>query len=211
MPDAWKRRRFPPRTNARNPRRDRSDDPDVQPIIPLEFERLKVVVRAGAPALRILSSDPPAGSIDARHTAGHSGSWDRVHLTFNADTVSLRPEDFTINDGSGSPPGVKRLLPAGSTVVLVLDRGIRRGAWTTVTHRESKTGTRLGSLPGDVNSDGEVNAGDLRALLSPSEDADGLPLYRRDVNDDGSSSLKDLVRLIDLLTEPGAYRAKLEP
>lgn len=206
-------------------------------IVPLDFERLTVHVVSGAAPLRIVSSDPPSGAIDARQPrktcAGPTGpslagaarnslpqrGWETIDLTFNADTRGLTIEDFSISDGTSNPPRVTRLQPKGPVVTLALDCGVRSGEWTTITHMASGTGTRVGCLPGDVSNDGAVNANDMLLLMYSSaagggrsampEVADPLPAYRVDIDRDGAVGVTDVLRLIELLNHPDAYRAAL--
>ena len=137
-------------------------------------------------------------------------------MTFNTDTGELRIEDFSINDGTSNPPRVARLQPNGSVVTLALDCGVRSGEWTIITHVPSGTGTYVGCLPGDVSNDGAVNANDMLLLMYSSaagggrsampEVADPLPAYRVDIDRDGAVGVTDVLRLIELLNHPDAYR-----
>lgn len=205
-------------------------DPQNQTIIPLDFERLTIDVVGGAVPLRLISSDPPSGAIDARlskqmiagptlqtvgkqagKTAPHCG-WKTVDLNFNGDAGGLTAEDLTVEEGGsakGAPPLIRQVLPKGSVVTVVFDRGIRSRKWTTIKHTASGTGIRLASLPGDVNNDSAVNADDLLALIYRPDSADPLPSYRCDIDRDGSSGVSDALRIIDVLNHPTAYRAVL--
>jgi len=187
-------------------------DSDGLEITPLDFERLTVEVTEGAPVLRILSSDPQTGAIDARQPLPQGKTargLDTIDLTFNTDTATLSADDLRIEDGSANPPRIKRVESNGTTARLVLDRGIRSGVWTTISHERSNTGIRIGYLPGDVSNDGALGVQDLLALIDRPEGAEPLPLYRADIDRDGVLGITDVLRLIELLAEPNAYRMSL--
>jgi len=50
---------------------------------------------------------------------------------------------------------------------------------------------------------------DLLALIDRPEGAEPLPLYRADIDRDGVLGITDVLRLIELLAEPNAYRMSL--
>ncbi len=202
-------------------------DPQNQPIIPLDFERMTIDVVGGTAPLRMISSDPPSGAIDARlpqemiagrtlqsvgrQAVPHCG-WDTVDLNFNGDAGGLTAEDLAIGESGSAksaPPRIAQVFPKGSVVTVVFDRGIRSRKWTTITHTASGTGIRLASLPGDVNNDRAVNADDLLALIYRPNNADPLPSYQGDIDRNGSIGVSDALRLIDVLNHPTAYRAAL--
>ncbi len=186
-------------------------DPQQLAILPLEFERLRINVDRNSAVVRVMSSVPPTGAVDARClSARRGGGWDRVALRFSTVPAELKTDDFAVDDGTSSPPRIRRVEVSDSTVTLLLDGRLRPGAWTTITHKTSSTGVRLGSLPGDVNADGRTDSSDLAALLDPSMGGEAFPLYRTDVDGDGTAGLSDALRIIDLLTEPGAYRFRLK-
>jgi len=188
-------------------------DADNLPIGPMEYDAITIHVVKGASPLRIVSSTPPSGSVDARRAVGSgraTGGWDKIELTFNNAAEGLTPEDITIEDGTPNPPRITKVTIDGRTATLLLDRGIRRRAWTDITHHTSRTGIRIGSLPGDVNNDGAVSVTDVMFLVRAGRPGpDGLPPYQGDINRDGRADTHDVLRLIDLLNEPDAYRARL--
>jgi hypothetical protein len=191
------------------------DNTDQQnPILPIDFEILKVHVVPGAGGLRVVNADPPSGAIDARRPVdrkgGPTGAWDRATLTFTNDATALKAADFEVADGSSSPPKIKQLISSGSTLTVVLSQPIRPGAWTTITHRASKTGVALGYLPGDVNADGVTDARDVLTLIETPKSKGVHPLYQWDVDGDGSVKLADAIRIIDVLADPqNQYRPRL--
>ena len=178
-------------------------DPKNNQILGLNFEPLKIEV--GVLALRILSSDPPTGAIDARW----GGGWNRILFRQNGAKTEIAKEDFRIEDGTATPPQIKSLQREGSLITLELDRRITRGRWTTITHILSATGTRIAFLPGDVNNDGAANRRDVSTIIDWAKSSNDLPLYRADIDGDGAYTVRDAVRLIDLLAEPGTHRARI--
>ena len=134
---------------------------------------------------------------------------DTIDLVFSGDTARLTTDEFTIEDGSTDPPRIKRMKSKGNVATLVLDRGIRSTVWTRISHPRSNTGIRIGYLPGDVNNDGALGVEDLLELTDRPPDAEPLPLYRADIDRDGTRTVNDVLCLIELLAEPGAYRMKL--
>lgn len=187
-------------------------DVNTMAITPLNFEPLTIDIVGDVVTLRVISSDPPSGAIDARQPGQHggrAGGWDTVELTFNTDGARPAVADLAIDDGSASPPGIRRLEPEGAVVTMVLDRAIKAGRWTTITYQPSGTGTRIGYLPGDVDNDGDISVQDMLALVDRSEGAAARPLYQLDIDGDGESGVPDALRLIDLFAAPGAFRAAL--
>lgn len=187
-------------------------DIDSIMIAPLDFEPLTIDVVGDVVTLRVISSDPPSGAIDARqpiYRGESAAGFSAVDLTFNTDSARLTAADFAIDDGSTSPPNIKRVESKGDVVTMALDRGISAGGWTTITYKASGTGTRIGYLPGDVNNDGIVSVDDMLALVGGLEDAAARQLYRLDIDRNGVSGVADVLRLIDLFAAPGVYRAVL--
>jgi hypothetical protein len=181
-------------------------------IAPLDFEPLTIDVVGNVVTLRVISSDPPSGAIDARQPSHHgqpAGGWDTVELTFNTDGLNPTVADFAIDDGSASPPRIRRVESKGAVVTMALEGGIRAGRWTTITFKASGTGTRIGYLPGDVDNDGRISVHDMQALVGRPEGAAARPLYQLDIDRNGLSGVSDALRLIDLFAAPGAYRATL--
>lgn len=185
-------------------------DPLGAAILPVDIE--DSIVEVAADSVRVIASDPPNNAIDARAPRSASGgAWDQVALTFNRATASLTAADFTVEDESANPPKIVKVESMGTVVTVVLDRPIAPGRWTTILHRKSQTGTRIGCLRGDVNNDGRVGIDDLFDLVYGYGD-DAPPVYRTDVNQDNRNSLADALRVLDMLTMPGAHHVlHLEP
>lgn len=177
--------------------------PENKQVLGLSFEPLKIDV--GVLALRILSSDPPSGAIDARS----AGGWNRILFRQNGAETEIAKEDFRIDDGTATPPQIKNIQRVGSLITLELDRRITRGIWTTITHISSATGARIAYLPGDVDNDGATTSRDVSTIIDWAKSSNELPLYRADIDGDGAYTVRDAVRLVELLAEPGTYRARL--
>lgn len=190
-----------------NPSASTIQDENDAGILPLHFEQLTVNVLEAAAVLRVLGSDPPAGAIDARQRK--RGGWDRINLIFNADTAGVKAGDFTIEDGTRHAPKIRKLESSGTRLTLWLDRGIQPARWTGIDHAKSSTGTRIGSLPGDVNGDGFVDAVDVFLLADQASGHVQLPAYQVDVDADGTFGVADALRVIHLLNELDAYRSTL--
>ncbi|MBI1827389.1 MAG: hypothetical protein HY287_06185 [Planctomycetes bacterium] len=174
----------------------------------LKLEPLIVEVSTKNVQNRIVSTDPPDGAVDARRNkSGHS--WDSLQLTLNVPPKDLTPKDFTIEDGSPSPPKITRVNADGSVVVLTLDHAIRTGAWTTVTF-PSAGKFKVGALPGDVDNDGETNSNDVSALIDAMNGTKRLPLYRTDIDGDGALTSRDLSALVDILSNADSTPIRLK-
>jgi len=179
------------------------NDPKNNRIVPLDFEPLTIVVPEAGKWARITSSIPPSGAIDARvGTDPHESNWSTITLISDGDASSVSPGDFKVEDGTNNPPTTKAIRTEGSQVIVNLDHGIRDGRWTTVTHRPSGSTTRIGYLPGDVNNNGTRDTGDLLPLIESLNEKGKRPLFQTDLDADGTMSSQDLVKLIDLLTDP---------
>lgn len=194
-------------------------DTEGQAIIPLDFEHLSIKV-VGV-LVQMIMSHPAPGSIDARQPSklgsveqgGTPGSWDRIRFDVKGDPSQLVAEDFIVNDGTPTPPKIQKVDTDDDTVTIVLDRGISRGEWTTITHKKSNTGTRVGWLPGDTDGDGVLHPDDIifltRFVAGVAELNPPLLPHRTDVDRSGGVSVPDALRVLDLLNEPHAYRARL--
>ncbi len=176
-------------------------------ILPMEYERLVVDVQPTMRWRKVLSSDPPNGSVDARRrskSAPSTGSWSTLRLAFNSDCSPMTPDDLTVEDGAPNPPRIQKVSAEGSTLAVTLDRPIRQGAWTTITHKGSGTFTRLGCFPGDVNHDGKADTADLLALLDALNRGQKLPDYQVDIDGNGKLGPGDVLQLLDVISEARA-------
>ena len=140
--------------------------------------------------LIIVSSDPPAGAIDAGQPLdpeeGGPAGWQSVELTFNGAVDGLDTGDFWLaqegparlqrTEGlryaaqakAGGSQGlfVVEVTVVGEQVVEVLwSDPMVPGSWLTITHVDSGTSTRLGYLPADVTADGTDSPRDILALI----------------------------------------------
>lgn len=177
----------------------------------IRWEPMIVEIRPGAVRLVVRESDPADGSIDARFppagSRGTSAGWDRVTLTFNADTANLSPGDFAIVDGTNNPPAIRNIVRDGMKATLEFDHGIAVQTWTKLIHTPSGSTIRLGYQPGDVNGDGSADAEDIAALIDTLAMRTTLPGSRTDVNHDNNVNAADLQRLIETVVSASA-RAK---
>jgi len=173
-------------------------------IMPIEYERLTVDLDPTPKWRRMISSHPPDGAVDARSASrkrAEEDSWTTIRLTFNADPGKVAAEDFTVQDGTSSSPQIKKISTEGETLAVLLDRPIRAGAWTTITHKHSSTSTRIGRFPGDVDGNGTTDTNDLLALLDAINGVRKLPEYQFDIDGNGAPGPGDLLRLLDIISE----------
>jgi hypothetical protein len=183
---------------------------DNEQILPIEYERLTVDVEPTPRWRRMLSSDPPDGAVDARNalkSGTTGGPWTTVRLVFNAESGSVTADDLAVQDGSPTPPRIQKVSTDGSTLTVLFDRPIRPEAWTTITHKNSSTSTRIGRFPGDVDGDGKADTRDMLTLLDAVNGGHKLPDYRSDIDGNGTLGPGDVLRLLDVITEARA-RAK---
>lgn len=162
----------------------------------------------------IASSDPPCGAIDARQPHDFDGSntdgWQAVDLIMNGDLASVASSDFAISHhgAKGEPPAVVGItLIDKATIRLELTGPVAPGAWTTITHLPSRTSTRLGYLPADVNGDGTSGPLDILALIDGLNGVSVRPLenWQCDINRSVTCGPQDILREIDLLNGAGAF------
>jgi len=183
---------------------------DNEQVMPIEYERLSVELISTAQWRTMVSSDPPDGAVDARNalkSSASGGPWTTVRLVFNADSGSVSADDLVVQDGSPTPPRIQKVSPEGTALTVLFDRPIRPGAWTTITHKNSFTTTRIGRFPGDVDGDGKADTRDMITLLDAVNGGRKLPDYRSDIDGDGTLGTGDVLRLLDVITESRA-RAK---
>lgn len=183
-------------------------DPANNGIIPLDFESLIIRVAAQGTVLRMTGCTPPSGSVIAR-IAKQRNTDTSLEVRFSGDASAVSPADFTVDDGSVSPPRIRQVASMGLTATLVFDRPFRPRAWTTVRHQPSGTKVRIGYLPGDVTNSGRLDTDDLRALLADLSAGLTLPLFQCDIDGNGVEGIADALRIIDLLNAPTAYRDAL--
>ncbi len=175
-----------------------------------------------ASRIRVASSWPPDGAIDARTPSELDGSnrrgWSSIELTFDAAADGVIADDFVVSvDGPAGAPAITNVIVNGDTVDLEFDRFIPVGSWTTVTYLPSGTGVRIGYAPGDVNGDGTSEPGDILALVDDLNHLfiPRLEIWQVDVDRNGVVDQSDIIREIDLLNGAGAidvyYGATLSP
>lgn len=178
-----------------------------------EGEVFKIVPAIAPIASRLLGSDPPDGSVDARQPFAPDGSestarWQSIDLFLAGCADAVQMSDITVvESGAGdSEPDVDVLTIVGPSQIRVhLSRPISLGAWTTFTHKPSKSSVRLGVLPADVNGDGMSGVDDLMAWIDGQVDLP--PYWSNDIDVSGTATPADILRLIDLLSGAATYVA----
>ena len=152
----------------------------------------------------IADSDPPDGAIDGRQpfsSGGGPAGWAALVIYFDTDTVHLHVEDFSIrSDPPGPTPGIVDVTPEGRRVNVLLNGPIRPGAWTVISHRASRTSTRVGFLPGEVDGDGTTGPRDILRLVDALNGVGPpLPDSSTDIDRSGAPNSADILREVDLL------------
>jgi len=170
----------------------------------LRYESMTVTVDPSLRRLMIRESNPPDGAIDAR-TARSVGDeatapWQVVGMKFNLDATDVSASDFTVDDGSASPPRVQSIATDGNEVVVTLSSPVKAGHWTDVTYEPTGTRVRLGFLPGDVTNDARTDASDLIALIRALNGSDEFAPHSTDLDRDGATTPSDLAVLVDLIS-----------
>lgn len=175
----------------------------------LNGEVFKIVPATGAP--RLISTDPPHRTIDARTPLAADGTTPvgvaQVTWYFDPPTQCVSPGAFfvTQNGVGGAPPTVSAVTPvANNGLQIRLSRPIEPKAWTTITHAPTLSTGSIGFLPGDVNSDQFSNPVDILALVDFLNGiGPALPLTSTDLDRSGIPAPADLIMLIDLLNGSG--------
>jgi hypothetical protein len=190
--------------------------PDNELIGPVEFENLVVHVEPPTHWLRIQTSEPVSGAIDARmlRSGRESCRWNSVQVNSSGDASSLTRDDFEVQDKTRNPPKITRIEFAKNSAgaaILHLSDGIAKGQWTTIVHRPSGTYTRIGCLPGDVNNDTVVDGRDVLLLIDAFNGRTRLNERQSDINGDGATSAQDLVELVDALAHQSLGPTQLAP
>lgn len=182
----------------------------------LDGEVFKIVPAVSPDPVSIIESDPPHGAIDARQPwdpdGGNVAGWRSIRLTFDGCVSGMVADDFVVTQtGGDAAPGVAGATLIGlNSVHVSLDAPITVGVWTTVTHVPSGTSRTIGALPGDVDADGRVDAGDVDSLLNALRDpTQSAPLRSVDIDRSGRISPCDILRAIDLLNGADGYPAFL--
>jgi hypothetical protein len=151
--------------------------------------------------------------VDARQPhwpsdAGELQGIDRIIVDAPGCTANVNC--WTLSDTSTASPGneiTNVLINPDRTVTIQLLRPITPGAVTTLTYKGNGTSAQFTSHPGNVNGDGQSNAGDITAMidiLNGILDPRWGP-YSADVDHSGRTGPADILRVIDLLTGGGAF------
>lgn len=179
-------------------------DYNNQYIEPIDYHPLTVVVQPGTARFDLRASDPPDAAVDARVSRDRNGkaasSWNSVKVVFNTDASGVSTSDFRLDTKNADAPKITRISHDGKLVTLELDRGIRTGAWTTITYVPTGSRIRLGALPGDVNNDGSTDLKDFHFMLGALGGAQKAEPYQVDLDRNGEGPrLGDLAVLVETL------------
>lgn len=184
-----------------------------------------------AEAPKVVSSSPQSGFIDpledVNAVTGQSEGLRVVRLTFDRQVVSatnggnVELDDWSVSETGGrAPPQVSWVRQEGeSTYMLVLNRPITPGQWTSIrplvagasgVEIQMLSGNRidLGFLPGDVSANGAVTALDL-GLWQQYDNDGAAPPQSMDLDRDGHVGRLDERRWNSLATGLNSTRAWL--
>ncbi len=157
-------------------------------------------------ARRLLQSDPPSGSVDARQAwegnIEFPAGWSELSVTFNESVGGLGPGDFCIRQEGGDLPPVYVVEVQEIDqfrVRLGLNRPVNPCAWMVVSPNRGQGNIRLGLLPGDVNGDETADAQDVAALAGFLGSHAEPGIWSVDINRSGEKTPEDLIRVVDIL------------
>ena len=156
---------------------------------------------------------PPNGVVDARqphppYDAGNPQGIDSIVVGTLGCSANINC--WTLCDTSTSSPRneiTNVLINSDQTLTIQLLRPITPGAVTTLTYEGNGSTARFTSHPGNVNGDGQSNAGDITAMVDMLNGVLDPPwgTYSADVDHSGMAGPADILRVIDLLTGGGAF------
>lgn len=175
-------------------------DDNNAPIQPVSYESLLIEVKKELLALRIVSCEPPTGSIDARLNESNHNHTTTITLQFQSDVENIQAGDFLLTDDSNHPPHVKRVSTNGKKVMLTLNRYLRQGVWTNIEFRKTSQRISIAALAGDINNDGQRNTRDQATLEAVLNGQQSLSLYRTDLDRNDRLTSQDMALLIHLLS-----------
>lgn len=174
-------------------------------------EVFKIVPDQAPVATRLIGSDPPDGSVDARQPFSPDGSnptdrWQTIDLFLAGCADAIQMGDITVTESGagGNEPVVDAMTIVGPSQIRAhLSRPVSRGVWTILTHELSGSSIRLGVLSADVNADGTSGVEDVTAWIAAQSGF--APVWSSDIDASGSSTPADILRLIDLLSGAATY------
>ncbi|MCH8242804.1 MAG: hypothetical protein IH897_09365 [Planctomycetes bacterium] len=187
------------------------DDAEVDCPQPCGLDDLTSIYFAGSSGFGV------PGSIDAGQphepkNVGQTYGWDHMIMqgACNAATLPWSVHDFHVTSTSGNIENrPESLLYSDIQALLwiVLADRILPGEWTCIELVDTESMWCAGYLPGDVNQDGLVTAGDIIALIDSINRVPGrlLPRNGTDINRSGDANGQDILRLIDLLNGAGEF------
>jgi cysteine-rich repeat protein len=162
------------------------------------------------PTLGFVTTNPPAGAIDARQPSQLDGSdvagWEGIDIIFDEDATGLSLQDFEVTlEPPGPNIGIDDVQAAGLNVHVAFTQPLPPGYWLRLTFLQTGQSVRIGFLPGDVNADRTSSPLDILALVDHLNGVVTLPLHSTDADRSGLAQPQDILRLIDLLNGAGAY------
>ncbi|MEK6676157.1 MAG: hypothetical protein AABZ47_10950 [Planctomycetota bacterium] len=164
--------------------------------------------------LSIISSGPPANSIDAGQPhpldpPDPNQGVTSVILGFDAAiTGVMTANDFLVGTiPIGPAPSITMVETFDNAATLTLSEPIPPGRWTIITYAHNLDSfTCLGALPGDVDTNRTVDGSDADALISCLMDSvQCRDFFDPDVDRSGQLGVLDLARLMELMIGSGEY------
>ncbi|MBI1824966.1 MAG: hypothetical protein HY287_17445 [Planctomycetes bacterium] len=173
---------------------------------PLRGVPLTIQVNGQCP-IRIVSTDPPPCTIDARfpndpaNVATRYG-FDTITLTFSRD-----PGPLTLADFEPSPllPGICGIDQNGAVVKVTICRPIPSATWTCVRYLGDPSDVAcIGALGADTDANRLSDTPDTLALIDALEGNHTLLIWQSDLDRSGVFTPIDILASIDLLNGAGA-------
>ncbi len=185
----------------------------------------RAMLAADPTSMKIVSSSPPSGAIDARIPVDSDGTklgWQSIDITFDGDASFVSPDDFVVTQtGSNvaclaAGPAVSMVTPDTTdpaTVTLTLARPIDPQSWIKVSYKGSGQAICLGmlpgnvaNLPGDVSGNRRTEASDITELIQCLNGGPGAcELWQCDIDRQGRCTGADLGTLVDLLNGAASF------
>ena len=185
------------------------------PILPINLEEL--VIDLGPCECRIVESDPPNCSIDARQPSEPDGSGEAmpnfVEYLFNenCNMLSLQPSQFVADptvvvDRLRRNPDARG--PLWLRVQFLNQISMPLVEWTCIVYTPPTTPVQrhcYNRLPADVNQNGTSRVLDLRRMIDLCVPLGGCDLLECDADRSGVCAPRDLLRVADLLNGAATY------
>lgn len=179
--------------------------------VTVNANNVTLTAAAGACGNRIVSSNAPNGSVDARRATLPNGTGSfgptSVAITFASAPGALTAADFAVSASNGAAPTISTVNVVGNVATVTFSGIIPQNSWTTVQHIASNTATTIGFRPGDVNADGSANTIDptILALGLGGHLTPALSQRSCDINRSTVCNAEDITHLMDLLNGAGGF------